>query len=232
MNATIDVHRCRISRHDRRDDRPSRPDRRAAETYSEWFATLSDPTRVRLLHTVATSPRAPSRRGPRGTARDQSVHLFTPCPEAGRGRLRAGGQGRHQQRGLGQPVVLHRTPTRGGRRHGHAPRRAVLPRGSPHDVTVRAAEAQDMAAVLDIYAEGVATRNATFETRVPDRQGAAGRWLPGHAWVAEREGEVVGWTALTRSPTAPATPVSLSPRSTSPSRRAATALERRCSTPR
>ena len=25
-------------------------------TYAEWFATLSDPTRVRLLHTVSTAP--------------------------------------------------------------------------------------------------------------------------------------------------------------------------------
>ena len=27
-----------------------------ASTYAEWFATLSDPTRVRLLHAVSTAP--------------------------------------------------------------------------------------------------------------------------------------------------------------------------------
>ena len=27
-----------------------------AATYAEWFATLSDPTRVRLLHAVSTAP--------------------------------------------------------------------------------------------------------------------------------------------------------------------------------
>ena len=27
-----------------------------AENYAEWFALLADPTRVRLLHTLSTSP--------------------------------------------------------------------------------------------------------------------------------------------------------------------------------
>ncbi len=42
--------------------------------------------------------------------------------------------------------------------------------------------------VRDIYAEGIATRNATFETRVPTLKQLAGKWLEGHTWVAERDG--------------------------------------------
>lgn len=34
-----------------------------AKTYAEWFATLGDPTRVRLIHTVATAPTGSMRVG-------------------------------------------------------------------------------------------------------------------------------------------------------------------------
>ena len=54
----------------------------------------------------------------------------------------------------------------------------------------------DLPAVRAIYAEGIATRLATFETEVPDAATLAGKWLPGHRWVAEAGGEVVGWTAV------------------------------------
>ena len=57
----------------------------------------------------------------------------------------------------------------------------------------------DLPVVRDIYAEGIATRNATFETEVPDTETLARRWLPGHRWVAELKGHVAGWTAV--SPT-------------------------------
>ena len=54
-----------------------------------------------------------------------------------------------------------------------------------------------MDAVLAIYAEGLATRNATFETVVPSAEQMRTRWLPEFAWVAEFGGNVVGWTAVT-----------------------------------
>ena len=38
----------------------------------------------------------------------------------------------------------------------------------------------DLETVRDIYAEGVATRNATFETKVARRPQAGRKWLPGH----------------------------------------------------
>lgn len=54
----------------------------------------------------------------------------------------------------------------------------------------------DLVAVRAVYAEGLAGRNATFETEVPQPDALAARWLPGHRWVAEREGRVVGWAAV------------------------------------
>lgn len=54
----------------------------------------------------------------------------------------------------------------------------------------------DLVTVRDIYAQGIATRNATFETKVPALADLARAWLPEHRWVAERAGKVVGWTAI------------------------------------
>lgn len=55
--------------------------------------------------------------------------------------------------------------------------------------------ADDWLAVSAIFAEGIATGQATFETRVP----SWGEWDAAHLvnlrLVAERDGEVVGWTA-------------------------------------
>ena len=68
-------------------------------------------------------------------------------------------------------------------------------------LVVRPVEDADMEAVLAIYAEGLATRNATFETTVPSAAGMRARWLPGLAWVAEVGGNVVGWTAVTPTST-------------------------------
>ena len=63
-------------------------------------------------------------------------------------------------------------------------------------VGVRAMRADDWPAVAEIYAHGIATGDATFETDVPtwDRWDAA--HLPDHRLVAELDGPVVGWTAV------------------------------------
>jgi L-amino acid N-acyltransferase YncA len=79
--------------------------------------------------------------------------------------------------------------------------RPCCPADVPDDVTVRALEPGDWPAVRRIYAEGIATGIATFETTVPSRASLDAKWLPGHRWVAELDGEVVGWTAL--SPVSP-----------------------------
>lgn len=66
---------------------------------------------------------------------------------------------------------------------------------------IRPLEPGDWESVQRIYAEGIATRNATFETEVPATQTLEAKWIPGHRWIAVVEGQVAGWAAMT--PTSP-----------------------------
>ena len=50
--------------------------------------------------------------------------------------------------------------------------------------------------VASIYAAGIATRNATFETEVPSYEDWEGSHLPEHRFVATDGDRVVGWVAL------------------------------------
>jgi phosphinothricin acetyltransferase len=56
----------------------------------------------------------------------------------------------------------------------------------------------DRSAVLEIYAQGIATGTATFETTTPEWRA----WTASHRrdcrFVARLEGRVVGWTAVAR----------------------------------
>lgn len=65
------------------------------------------------------------------------------------------------------------------------------------EIVVRTLVEADWPAVRRIYAEGIATRNATFETRVPSRATLRRKWVPDQRWVAVAGGEVAGWAALT-----------------------------------
>jgi L-amino acid N-acyltransferase YncA len=51
-------------------------------------------------------------------------------------------------------------------------------------------------AVARIYAEGIATGNATFETSIPEWEAWDAAHLGEHRLVALADGQVVGWTAL------------------------------------
>jgi phosphinothricin acetyltransferase len=62
-------------------------------------------------------------------------------------------------------------------------------------VHVRPLRAEDWPAVERIYAAGIATGDATFETEPPSWAAFDGTKLPEHRLVAERDGEVVGWAA-------------------------------------
>ena len=57
--------------------------------------------------------------------------------------------------------------------------------------------ADDWLAVAAIWAEGIATGNATFETEVPSWDEFERTRLPGHRLVAVEGGRVIGWAALT-----------------------------------
>jgi L-amino acid N-acyltransferase YncA len=60
---------------------------------------------------------------------------------------------------------------------------------------------EDWPQVEEIYRQGIATRNATFETETPSRDEFDEGRVPGHRFVAAEDGEVVGWIAA--SPTSP-----------------------------
>jgi L-amino acid N-acyltransferase YncA/2-polyprenyl-3-methyl-5-hydroxy-6-metoxy-1,4-benzoquinol methylase len=63
-------------------------------------------------------------------------------------------------------------------------------------VLIRAMRAEDWPTVAEIYAEGIATGNATFETEVPSWPSWDAAHLPGHRLVAEQDATVLGWTAV------------------------------------
>ena len=64
---------------------------------------------------------------------------------------------------------------------------------------IRRMAGTDWAAVESIYAEGIATGNATFEQQPPTWQSFDAGRLPTGRLVAELDGELVGWVAA--SPT-------------------------------
>jgi L-amino acid N-acyltransferase YncA len=65
------------------------------------------------------------------------------------------------------------------------------------DVDIRDLRPGDWPEVARIYAQGIATRNATFETELPGWEDWDRAHLREHRLVAETDGELVGWIALT-----------------------------------
>src|SRR5579871_463140 len=66
------------------------------------------------------------------------------------------------------------------------------------DMRIEALQREHWEAVSRIYAEGIATGNATFETRIPSWETWDAAHLPGLRLVAIEADEVVGWAALSR----------------------------------
>lgn len=70
------------------------------------------------------------------------------------------------------------------------------------DLLIRPAEARDARAIAEIYNEAIESTTSTFDTEPKNEQDRL-KWLAGHdhrhpVLVAQREGEVVGWAALTK----------------------------------
>ena len=63
-------------------------------------------------------------------------------------------------------------------------------------MNIRPLEPADWDAVREIYAEGIATGNATFETEVPDWETWDRTHLTPCRFVAERDSSLEGWSAL------------------------------------
>lgn len=173
----------------------------AAETYAEWFASLSDPTRVRLLHAVSTASGGRIRVGDLATvlgiSQSTCSHHVRKLAEVGFLSV--------DKVGTSSVVTVNPACCTGLPHAADVVMGALVsvpccPEDLPADVTTRAMVDDDLPVVREIYAEGIATRNATFETRVPSVSELAKRWLPGQAWVAELEiegrAQVVGWTGV------------------------------------
>jgi L-amino acid N-acyltransferase YncA len=62
--------------------------------------------------------------------------------------------------------------------------------------TIRAFETDDWRAVADIYQQGLETRNATFETQVPDYDTWIKKFHRHLLWVAVENEQVIGWAGL------------------------------------
>jgi L-amino acid N-acyltransferase YncA len=63
-------------------------------------------------------------------------------------------------------------------------------------VTIEQLKPEHWPGVARVYAEGITTGNATFETEVPTWQDWDASHLEDHRLVALRDGEVVGWAAV------------------------------------
>ena len=167
-----------------------------AATYAEWFASLAEPTRVRLLHIVATTPG--------GTTVGQLTELLgisqSTCSHHVRKLADVGFLKLHKEgtstRVIVNPACCVGLPHAADAVMGLLAPRPCCPADVPSDVAVRALRPDDWPAVRRIYGEGIATGIATFETTVPNRASLDAKWLPDHRWVAERDGQVAGWTAL------------------------------------
>lgn len=175
--------------------------RAEAETFASWFSTLSDPTRVRLLHAVSTAPVGHIRIGDLavelGIGQPTVTHHVQKLAEVGFVSVDRVGTSKHVSV---NPACCTGLPHAADVVMGTLAARPCCPEDLPADVATRAMTDADLPFVRDIYAEGIATRNATFETEVPDLATLATKWLPGHRWVAEAEvdgvTQVVGWTAI------------------------------------
>lgn len=174
---------------------PVLPDAEAA-TYAEWFACLSEPTRVRLLHTVATTPGGLSVGALAellGISQSTCSHHVRKLADVGFLLLRKDGT---STRVTVNQACCTGLPHAADAVMGLLAPRPCCPEDVPADVTVRALRPADWPAVRRIYADGIDTGIATFDTTVPNRASLDATWLPDHRWVAELDGEVVGWTAL------------------------------------
>ncbi len=166
-----------------------------ASTYASWFACLAEPMRVRLLHAVAVAGR-PVTVGELteqlGISQSTCSHHVKVLADVGFVVTRREGR---------TTLVSVNAACCSGLPHaadvvmGVYATRPCCPEDLPDDVRVRPLAEQDWPAVRRIYAEGIATGDATFETEVPEADALDAGWLPGHRWVAEVDGEVAGWAA-------------------------------------
>jgi len=165
----------------------------SASDHAARFAVLADPERLRLLHALAVEPDGLTSGviadvlGLAPASVEEHVEVL-----ASAGLVTRGPEGFVQVAREGRWSFPNPVDTTLGL--------LEVPLGSPAapvpaGVRLRGMEPEDLERVRQIYAEGIATSDATFETRVPDAGALEAKWLRGHRWVAEVYGEVTGWAA-------------------------------------
>ncbi len=168
-----------------------------AENYAEWFAVLADPTRVRLLHAVSTAPAGSVKVGDLAKSLGISQSTCSHHVEL----LRRSDFVAVDKVGTSSLVSVNAAcctglPHAADVVMGTLASLPCCPEDLPTDVKTREVTDADLPTILAIYAEGLATRNATFETVVPTAKQLRAKWISGLAWVATIDEEVVGWTAI------------------------------------
>ncbi|ONI84738.1 ArsR family transcriptional regulator [Saccharothrix sp. ALI-22-I] len=163
-----------------------------ATAYAERFGCLADPTRVRLLHAVATGEATVGALADvLGVSQPTCSHHLRKLAAAGFVQLRRDGTATFASVDpSGRTVLPHAVDAVLGAI-------AAAPLDPPADVAVRAMVDDDWGDVRRIYGEGIATGDATFETETPSRRTLDAKWLLDHRWVAVVDGRVAGWSAAT-----------------------------------
>jgi len=172
---------------------PLAPDQ--AARFAEWFACLAEPMRVRMLHVVAsyTGPITVGELAEQlGISQSTASHHVRKLADVGFLLL--------SKQGTSTLVTVNAAcctglPHAADVVMGSFSQPPCCPTNLPGDVAARAMKRGDLSAVLRIYAEGIATGLATFETDVPATDVLWDRWLPQHRWVALVDDTVVGWAA-------------------------------------
>ncbi|KOX14071.1 metalloregulator ArsR/SmtB family transcription factor [Nocardiopsis sp. NRRL B-16309] len=161
-----------------------------AETYAAWFACLAEPTRVRLLHAIATYPGAVS-----VGQLAEAVGVRQPTVSHHLRKLAEVGFVTTSRVGTSTRVAVNAAcctglPHAADAVMGMLAARPCCPTEVPEDVTVRALTDADLPAVRHLHAAGAEAGDILGEGADLDTG-----WLDGHAWAAERDGTVVGWAA-------------------------------------
>lgn len=168
----------------------------SAQTYASWFACLAEPTRVRLLHAVATAPGGHTvgeLTAMLGISQSTCSHHVRKLADTGFVQLRKEATATRVTINTACCVGL---PNAADIVMGLLDDTAACyPTDAPANVDIRALRDDDWTAVQRIYGEGIATGVASFETHLPSRDTLDAAWLPDHRWVAEVDGTVVGWAA-------------------------------------
>ena len=178
-------------------DRTVELDERSAETYAEWFAVLADPTRVRLLHTVSTSRSGAMRVGDLaealGISQSTCSHHVKKLAEVGFVAVDKVGTASVVSV---NPACCTGLPHAADVVMGTLAAQPCCPEDLPLDVSTRAMTDDD----LDDRPRHLRRRARHPQRHVRDQdphrpQARRHKWLPGHRWVAELDGNVVGWAA-------------------------------------